>query len=508
MSYIKDDWDFLRKLPRDTNGNYKLFGCDITSLYTSIPHELGLEAIKYWIRKRRDLIDNRFSEEFILESIELMLKNNNFKFDDEMYRQLIGTAMGHVFAPQYACLVIGYLEEEKLFSDVLPKHFSPSDVEAIKEFYRRYMDDGFTLLPSTVDPNKFLKCLNSLHPSIRFTLEPAVTSYCNGILVQSIDFLDVTIILYANGKLETDIHYKPTNSHQYLDYKSFHPTHIKDNIPYGLTKRILSFVSDPVRMLFRLNQLKTWLRRCNYPSQVIEQSIRNARLQGPAPEPVKKDDIIPFITSWSSNLDTKEMTHSIRNIVESKKHGRLNNVLGSLKIVAAYKQPPNLRNILCSAKFGNGSMETRIPQTISLPPGLFAECTDPRCKLCSLGYIQQCKTFVCSNGKTWEIRCHINCDSVNVIYYLVCNMCNVETYAGKTWQKTRGRLNDHISKCRTGHGTNKFDKHVHDCGTKNGNLRAPYFKVFAFMKLSSRKLLFQYENYFHRNGFDTLNCRH
>ena len=140
--------------------------------------------------------------------------------------------------------------------------------------------------------------------------------------------------------------------------------------------------------------------------------------------------------------------------------------------------------------------------------GLFAECTDPRCKLCSLGYIQQCKTFVCSNGKTWEIRCHINCDSVNVIYYLVCNMCNVETYAGKTWQKTRGRLNDHISKCRTGHGTNKFDKHVHDCGTKNGNLKAPYFKVFAFMKLSSRWLLFQYENYFHRNGFDTLNCRH
>ena len=81
-SYVKDDWDVLGKLPHSTDGNLKLFGCDITSLYTSIPHELGLEAMRYWIRKRRDLIDNRFSEEFILEAIELMLKNNNFKFDN------------------------------------------------------------------------------------------------------------------------------------------------------------------------------------------------------------------------------------------------------------------------------------------------------------------------------------------------------------------------------------------------------------------------------------------
>ena len=102
-------------------------------MYTSIPHELGLEAIRYWIQKRPDLIDHRFSEEFILEAIELMLKNNNFKFDEEMFTQLVGTAMGHVFAPQYACLVIGYLEEEKLFKDVLPRHFPPSVVKFIEE---------------------------------------------------------------------------------------------------------------------------------------------------------------------------------------------------------------------------------------------------------------------------------------------------------------------------------------------------------------------------------------
>ena len=82
-SYVKDDWDYLRKIPRNLNGKYKLFGCDIQSLYTSIPHELGLKAIKYWINRCRTLIQGRFTNEFILESIEFPLKNNNCLFNGQ-----------------------------------------------------------------------------------------------------------------------------------------------------------------------------------------------------------------------------------------------------------------------------------------------------------------------------------------------------------------------------------------------------------------------------------------
>ena len=507
-SYVKDDWDVLRKLPRGANGNLKLFGCDITSLYTSIPHELGLEAIKHWVRKRRDLIDDRFSEDFIVDAIELMLQNNNFKFNGGMFTQMIGTAMGHVFAPQYACLVIGYLEEEKLFKEVLPRYFSPAEVKLIEEFYSRYMDDGFTLLPSSIDPRTFLHCLNSLHPSIRFTLEPASFILINGVQAQKLNFLDICIMLLENGMIQTDIHYKPTNSHKYLDYNSFHPVHIKDNIPYGLAKRIICFVSDPVRMEFRLNELRSFLRRCNYPNTVVEKGIFNARLQGPAPKPVDRNDVLPMITTFSSNLDSKPIANNIRALFVSKQHGRLKELLSNLKLVAAYKQPPNLQHQLCSAKFVDSAEELQRPVRIRLPPGLFRNCntaTDKRCKLCLLDYIQPCTSFTCSNGKIWEIRSHINCNTRNVVYFLVCNMCNVETYSGKTWQKIRGRVNDHICKCKSGKGSNKFDKHVHECGIKNGNLKPPYFKVYAFMALGSRDKLITYENYFQRNGYDTLN---
>ena len=71
-----------------------------------------------------------------------------------MYAQKIGTAIGTKFAPPYACLSMGYLEETKLYPE-LYLHFDVSIVEFIIELYKRYMDDGIVPLPPTVDINVF-----------------------------------------------------------------------------------------------------------------------------------------------------------------------------------------------------------------------------------------------------------------------------------------------------------------------------------------------------------------
>ena len=185
------------------------------------------------------------------------------------------------------------------------------------------MDDGNSLLPRSVNPILFLQCLNSLHPNIVFTLEPAKQIIVNGQTAQSLDFLDITITLHNNGKIETDIYYKPTNSHQYLDYNSFHPKHIKDNVPFGLAKRIICFVTNSETMEFRLLQLKSWLLKCNYSEKLIEKCIHNSRLQGPAPKPVSKNDIIPFVTTFASNFETKGLTNNIRTLISNKKNGKI-----------------------------------------------------------------------------------------------------------------------------------------------------------------------------------------
>ena len=75
-TYIKDDWDLIKKLPRLLDYDGELLTCDITSLYTSIPHTLGLQALEYWIDRKRSKIPERFTKEFILEAVTFILINN------------------------------------------------------------------------------------------------------------------------------------------------------------------------------------------------------------------------------------------------------------------------------------------------------------------------------------------------------------------------------------------------------------------------------------------------
>ena len=138
-----------------------MYSCDIESVYTSIPTELGLETFEYWIMRKGDLIPRHFIEEFILEAIEFILKNSNFLFDTKMFNQIIGTAMGSKCAPPYACLTIGYQEETKLFTKDLPKYFSNEECLLIKEFFKRYMDGNCFFWPKHPDFNSFSICLNN-----------------------------------------------------------------------------------------------------------------------------------------------------------------------------------------------------------------------------------------------------------------------------------------------------------------------------------------------------------
>ena len=81
-SYVKDDIDMLGKLPRKLDCDCDLYSFDVVSLYTSISHQLGLEALSYWYDKLRNLIPRRFTKEFILKACQFILTNNYFSFDD------------------------------------------------------------------------------------------------------------------------------------------------------------------------------------------------------------------------------------------------------------------------------------------------------------------------------------------------------------------------------------------------------------------------------------------
>ncbi|XP_014770819.1 uncharacterized protein LOC106869547 [Octopus bimaculoides] len=194
-SYIRDDIDFLIHVPNTVPENTILASFDATYLYTNIPHTLDLEAIKPWVEKYRELIDKRFKTDFITKATQLILEENTFSFN-KSYRQIRGTAMGTNFAPSYPNLVMGFLEN-KLY-DEIGNVFEHNFREDIKKKWKRYLDDCFIFWNRSDDLRTFHNILNTLHPSIHFTID---TNY-NELL-----FLDISIKIH-NSIVTTNFYYK------------------------------------------------------------------------------------------------------------------------------------------------------------------------------------------------------------------------------------------------------------------------------------------------------------
>jgi hypothetical protein len=172
---------------------------DVTSLYTSIPHNDGIEAC-------REAWDQRAVKgpptECLVQLFTLVLKHNNFTFNGEHFLQINGTAMGTKMALPYAKIFMGKLEK-KLIIQSAPYH-------PISRF--RFIDD--------VD----MKWTESEENLIRFFDHANDANYkiTHETSRNNISFLD-TYTTCENGIMSTDIYNKPTDTHQYLSPRSSHP---------------------------------------------------------------------------------------------------------------------------------------------------------------------------------------------------------------------------------------------------------------------------------------------
>ena len=66
-------------------------------------------------------------------------------------------------------------------------------------------------------------------------------------------------------------------------------------------------------------------------------------------------------------------------------------------------------------------------------------------------------------------------------------------------------MNNHISECRTGNTTDKFDTHVFNCRKNNDYNTEPYFRIYTFMTVPHESMLLTYEAFLHKKQYDTLN---
>ena len=86
LSFLRDTTDFLNSLPNRVPKETLFATFDVESLYSNIPHDLGIEAINFWIELFPEDLDERFSKDSIIEALSFILENNTFKFNDEFFR--------------------------------------------------------------------------------------------------------------------------------------------------------------------------------------------------------------------------------------------------------------------------------------------------------------------------------------------------------------------------------------------------------------------------------------
>ena len=173
------------------------------------------------------------------------------------FKELNGAAIRTKFAPLYAILFMSYLED-KILNSLAEKPL----------VWWGYIDDIFMISQHGEEKLKeFLKILNGCHPTIKFTAEYSL---------DKVNFLDVQIIQSEN-KLLTDLHIKPTDTHQYLEFSSCHEYHSKKFIPYSQALRFNRICSKNRFFDNRCNQLECWLKDRGYNEKAVKQQILKVR---------------------------------------------------------------------------------------------------------------------------------------------------------------------------------------------------------------------------------------
>ena len=429
-SYIKDSFDFIQKLSKyDTLSNHIFLTFDINSLYTNISYDLGKCAIKFYYSKYKNILNSRFSLKFILKSIKLLLFNNYFTFNKVTYVQKTGTAMGASFSPIYATLAVGYLEET-----INPdNNFNINCINYFKENFFRFIDDCFIIWKTDLcQPNIVLEKLNSLNPKLIYTMNKSINE---------IKYLDIKIN-NNNNKINTDISYKETNNHLYLHFHSYHPRHIKRNIPYCLMYRINKLVSDDLTKKHRFLQIKRHLLKLKYPIKLINNAIKKCYSPHlPKVKPTEK--YFNHIIEYNNQIDvgfTKESFENLKSLPTPL-----------VKNINKY----NLRNI-----FTQSNNLIYLLNSYKITDRCVRKCNKINCMLCNELILY--KNQITVNDKKVKLNRSVNCKSFNVIYILFCAGCD-KFYVGKTEQPLHKRINLHRSQAKKPDPILPVSKHLYQC---------------------------------------------
>ena len=348
-TYLKDSRQLVLRLKElgPLPPGARLFTADAVGMYTNINTDHGIATIDDWLDDYSDELPDMFPVAAVKEALKMVLQNNVFEFGDSFFEQRSGCAMGTPVACIYATLYYAYHERQTL----LPKY--SNNLLMMK----RYIDDIFGIwIPDDDNPKAWEEFKNDLPFGI---LEWDVVERS-----RKVDFLDLTISINADRRIETRTFQKAMNLYLYLPATSAHPPSVIRGMIYGLLQTYYEqnthreHYLETTVLLYKRLLARGWesalLKRLfDDASDKVERQLPSKTKRKKDPGEKRRNRLFLHTEYHPAGVPRREVRRAYMETcgdafqdMETANGGRLR----IPETTIAYSRPKNLRDLLTSAK--------------------------------------------------------------------------------------------------------------------------------------------------------------
>ena len=336
---LKDSNELLRTFHTiNSNKNLKkssilsyILSADVEALYPNMNIETGLILTKNLLTELQWETQDKIN--FLVDAMSFVLTQGYMTFEDRIFQQRDGAAMGSPMIPPYANIYMYMLERNTVY-----KYYQ----SGILKLYRRFIDDIFIIV-QCIDNEKILQLkndFNNIHPQIRLSWTEQ-SQKCN--------FLDLTVWLSFKNHIHTNVYQKPLNIYAYLPYHSYHTNNQKSGFIKAEALRYLRISEKDFDTIIELFKIR--LQRRGYPLNFITQAIKDILWEDRLKhlfKSTKKIKNLPFLYKilYSPAHTHKQLRNALNSFTSRMKASSKTPDNLKQKITICYKLPRKLHHLI------------------------------------------------------------------------------------------------------------------------------------------------------------------
>jgi hypothetical protein len=339
---LKDSYDLLTSLKQINQSTlpdtFRVASADVDALYPSMDINTGLQLVKNFIEELD--WENNHKRQFLIKAMQFVLTKGYISFENQIYQQTNGAAMGSPMIPPYANIFMYQLEK-----NTVHKYMNLGTIL----LYKRFIDDVF-IISKDSEITELQSELNSLNPSINLTWSPPA-KHCN--------FLDL-IVLVKNNKIYTKVFQKQLNTYAYLPFHSYHTPAQKRGFIKGEAIRYARICTEEVDFKLMVKLFTLRLQRRGYPLSFIQRALGQVQHKDRQKYTVtakpSNNKVIPLLFKTEYNPIVSQL--NIRTALNQFTANvlKLANVHPSIsqKVTICYKMPSKLHKLSLKARKTKG----------------------------------------------------------------------------------------------------------------------------------------------------------